>query len=139
MLCCSYKCSDRRYYIRESGTAHIPQPSLVGRCEWDSTYSVTPGQLECLVRFCDNATTEPNTSGRKFNLTWSGLVSVETSLDYPCADNHRLEDDTDWKSEARASLSVPCGADGWFDYPAWPQCSEVITVSNYRHLGHSLI
>ena len=104
----------------------------MGRCGWDSNYSLTPSQLECVVKFCDTtAGTAPNITSNNFNLTWSGLVSLHSSLDYPCADDHRLEDDVDWKTEARSSVSVPCGADGWFVFPqpAWPQCSQVITKS----------
>ena len=92
MLYFSYKCADRRYYVRERGTAYSPQPYVVGRCGWDSNYSLTPSRLECVVKFCDTtASTPPDTTGKNYNLTWSGLVSVEASLEYPCADDHRLE------------------------------------------------
>ena len=114
--------------MRQGGTGSSGQPYLAGRCGWDSNYSLTPSQLECVVKFCDTtATTAPNISGKNFNLTWSGLVSLHNDLTWPCADDHRLEEDTDWKSEARSSVSVPCGSDGWFVFPPdWPQCSQTV-------------
>ena len=98
----------------------------MGQCGWDTNYSLTPVSLECVVRFCDNATQIPNTDGNNYNMTFTGLVSVGASLTYPCADNHRLEDDVDWKDEARGNVSVLCGEDGEFDYPAWSKCSDTV-------------
>ena len=67
-FCFSYKCTDRRFYVRERGSAYSPQPYLAGRCGWDSRYSLTPSRLECVVKFCDNATHTPNTNGKNYNI-----------------------------------------------------------------------
>ena len=53
---------------RERGTSYSAQASLASQCRWDTSYSITSVSLECLVKFCDNATHTPNTDGKNYNI-----------------------------------------------------------------------
>ena len=60
--------------LRERGTSYSAQASLASQCRWDTSYSITSVSLECVVKFCDNATHTPNTDGKNYNISWTGLV-----------------------------------------------------------------
>ena len=43
-----------------------------GRCEWDTTYSTTPADYECVLYYCDNATESVNNDASlNYNFTGS--------------------------------------------------------------------
>ena len=99
-------------------------------CDWYEQYAFLPSGLECVLTFCDNATTEPNIT-HNYALDWNGteesLVTLDTDLVYPCMENMRLENTTNTKDEASSSSLVRCGMDGFFRYPDnWTLCSETI-------------
>ena len=124
-----WKCRDRRYHIRRKDTQYNPQTAISSRCRWSRSLSLSPPDLECVLRYCDNATDAPNTNGANYRFTQTRtLVSLNNYISYPCKSNHKVEQDVTWKSNAASSTAVRCKTDGEFDYPSpWPQCSETIT------------
>ena len=97
-------------------------------CLWSTNYTFLPSTLECVLTFCDAPIHDPNHSGANYNYTWDGLrVPLGEELFYPCRDGMRVENSTEWKSEASNGSVVVCGEDGEFQYPEeWPQCSDTI-------------
>ena len=97
-------------------------------CLWSTNYTFPPSSLECVLTYCDAPTEGPNHSGANYNFTWDGLrVPLGEEVFYPCQDGMRVENSTDWKSEASNGSVVVCGEDGEFHYPeVWPQCSATI-------------
>ena len=60
---------DRRYLIKQKDSQDTPQEYIVSRCKWNTKYTLTPADLECVLTYCDNATVEPNTNGLNYNFT----------------------------------------------------------------------
>ena len=125
-----WKCADRRYKIRRKGTTYT-YFWINSACNWNKKLQYLPGDLECVLTYCDNATSAPN-SPHNYNFVWTGaVVPINNYLTYPCNNNHRVEQDVDWKNNAAASTQVKCKSDGTFDYPdPWPQCSTTVTCSD---------
>ena len=98
-------------------------------CLWSTNYTFLPSTLECVLTYCDNASTDSNDSGSNYNFIWDGLrVPLGEKVLYPCQEGMRVENTTEWKSEASKGSMVVCGEDGEFQYPEeWPQCSDTIT------------
>ena len=123
-----WKCKDDRYLVRRKDTTEWGADLKNAQCLWYSNYSYNPSNLECVLRYCNNPTTAPNTNSLNFNFVWSGSrVLLGGSLAYPCQSNHKIEEDKEYKSSARSQISIGCGQNGEFIYPdPWPQCSETI-------------
>ena len=106
---------------------------LEARCLWYRNYSLVPADLECVLAYCDNPVSLPNSNGAKYNFTWDGalLTNLSQTIFYPCQDDHRLEGDTSSKSQAEGGLSVECGEEGEYLYPpTWPQCSSTVVCQD---------
>ena len=106
---------------------------LEARCLWYRNYSLVPADLECVLAYCDNPVSLPNSNGAKYNFTWDGalLTNLSQTIFYPCQDDHRLEGDTTSKSQAEGGLSVECGEEGEYLYPpTWPQCSSTVVCQD---------
>ena len=77
-------------------------------CKWDKDYNVVPGDLECIVQYCDNPIDDPNDS-HNYNYNWNGnLIPISTSISYPCKSNHKLEQDVSDKQQAAGNVLVLC-------------------------------
>ena len=115
--------------IRQKGSLEDPQQFIVSQCQWNTTYSLTPLDLECVLTYCDNATVEPNTNGLNYNFSEPyTLKLIGQSFDYYCQDNYRLEEDVTNKWDASNKSYAYCDTDGMFKYHnPWPQCSETVT------------
>ena len=124
-----WKCRDRRYRIRRKGTAYTPLTSISSRCGWSRVLSLTPADLECVLRYCDNATDTPNTNGANYRFTQTRtLIPLNNFFYYPCKSGHKIEQNVVWWSQAASSTPVKCKSDGEFDYPSpWPQCSSTVS------------
>ena len=133
-----WKCRDRRYRIRTKNTINWPQSVITSRCKWSREISLSPSDLECVLRYCDNATDAPNTNGANYQFTQTRtLVSLSSSIAYPCKSNHRVEQNVVWKSNAASSTLVKCKTDGQFDYPSvWPQCSTTVSCPDPGNSSH---
>ena len=106
---------------------------LEARCLWYRNYSLVPADLECVLAYCDNPVSLPNSNGAKYNFTWDGalLTNLSQTIFYPCQEDHRLEGDTSSKSQAEGGLSVECGEEGEYLYPpTWPQCSSTVVCQD---------
>ena len=81
--------------------------SIEARCEWSKSFSLMPGDLECVVTYCDNPDTEPNTSGLNYNLEWDGeRVPINSSIIYPCLETYRHEQAVSLKRLATNTTEV---------------------------------
>ena len=120
---------DRRYLIRKKDSQDTPQQYIVSKCQWNTTYSLTPPDLECVLSYCDNATVEPNTNGLNYNFTNPyTLKEIGLFFTYFCKDNYRIEEDVENKYNASDKSFAKCETDGMFKYPdPWPQCSETVS------------
>ena len=108
---------------------------------WYRNYSLVPADLECVLAYCDNPVSLPNSNGANYNFTWDGalLTNLSHTIFYPCLDNHRLENDTISKYDADAGVSVVCGVEGEYLYPSsWPQCSPSVTCQDPGNSSHVL-
>ena len=123
-----WKCKDRRYLIKIKGSSDNTSDSVDAACQWNKTYTVTPSDLECVIAYCDNPTTDPNTNGLNYNFTWDqNVIPLNESLTYHCEEKHRHEGDWNNKISATNEVDVLCGDDGEFIYPdPWLQCSKTI-------------
>ena len=132
-----------------SGTA--PAETIDTRCTWYKNYTLVPSDLECILTYCSNISTVPNFNNN-YNLVLGGgsldqnfltlgnyqdRTPLTKSVFYPClryneASNfYRLENFTDFQSQADGGINVTCGSDGFYKYPiAWPQCSANITCQD---------
>ena len=139
-------CKDRRFLIKSAG-GNLSE-SIEASCEWSKSFSLMPSDLECVVTYCDNPTTEPNTSGLNYNLEWDGeRVPINGSIIYPCLEGHRHEQAVSLKRGAtntteawtwtsfppvyglssKFSFQVNCSDSGEFVYPpSWLQCSATV-------------
>ena len=80
-----WKCKDRRYTIQKLGQPETSNDTILTSCLWYSNYSFPASQLECVLTYCDNATEEPNISGRNYNFTWDGgRILLGEDVFYPC-------------------------------------------------------
>jgi hypothetical protein len=105
-----------------------PAPTISGKCQWNKKYHRVPVDLECVLAYCDNPTTAPNSDGTNHNFVWNGnVVPLNNIVQYPCKSGMRIQNETSYKYEATSYSKVKCGSDGEFRYPTWPQCS--ISVS----------
>ena len=123
----SWKCADRRYYIRLKDTSNYPQSTYTTSCLWSKQLSIKPEDLECVLKFCDNATEYPNTP-HNYNFNWNGaVIPLNTFVNYPCKNGHSLEQSVDWKHLAATVTQVKCNTTGLLEYPnPWPQCSTTV-------------
>ena len=117
--------------IRKKNSGATPQAFFGSQCQWNKTFSFTPTDLECVIKYCDNATEIPNTS-HNYNFNWNqNVISINAIVNYDCKSNHAIEQNVDWKYEASARTQVLCQADGTLAYPEpWPLCSESITCAD---------
>ena len=134
-----WKCKDRRYKINKTC---VTSWSVVGgkvvkvedcddwersaSCQWDETYTVLPTDLECVLRYCDNATNPPLESN--LNYTWDGNLGPLLNLHewYPCKNGWALLTDTDWQSTK--GVNVKCNSNGEYEYPSpWPTCYSTVS------------
>ena len=120
-------CKDRRYKIRGKGSPNsytYKSPS----CQWSRTYTHLPTDYECVLTYCDNATTSPNVPFN-YNFTWDQkVIPLGAIVDYPCQDGLALENRTEYKYQADNSSLVHCGPDGLLLYPSpWPLCSSTVS------------
>ena len=91
----SFKCTDRRFYIKPYSYSSYVTATKSIRCEWGGRYAVLPSGFECRVQFCDNIASAPAASNLDY--TWDfatdGLPEVNTDVVYPCQAGHALESD----------------------------------------------
>ena len=125
-----WKCANRKYEIRRIGytSKYAYQNS---DCKWNTEFQYKPSDLECVISYCDNPTTAPN-SPHNYNYIWyNNVIPINSYINFPCKNNHAVEQDRDWKSEAATWTAVKCQSDGEFAYPtSWPQCSTTITCAD---------
>ena len=124
----SWKCTDDRFVLRSASSNDWGNDTIEAECEWYSNYSHSPSNLECVLRYCNNPTNETNTDVLNYNFTWNGQRSLlGTTLDYPCKNGYRIEEDVPLKANASTKTIIECGNDGAFIYPdSWPICSETV-------------
>ena len=125
-----WRCKDRRYLIRESGSSRTPARWASSSCLWYRNFSLLPSQLECVLTYCDSPILLPNNNGANYNFSWDGelLTELGETIFYPCRNNFRVENDTTSKEEAATGVDIVCGSDGEYVYPGtWPQCATTVT------------
>ena len=147
----SWNCRDKRYLIRKKNSGTTPAETIATSCTWYKNYTLVPDDLECILTYCSNATTDPNTN-QNYNLVLGGNPSdlnyltlgnyqdrtpLTKTIFYPCvrfnmnSNYYRLENLTDFQYQADGGINVTCGFDGLYKYPAtWPQCSANITCQD---------
>ena len=100
-----WRCKDRRFLIKSAG-GNLSE-SIEATCEWSKSFSLMPADLECVVTYCDNPDTGPNTSGLNYNLEWDGeRVPINGSITYPCLNGHRQEQAVSLKQDATNATEV---------------------------------
>ena len=128
-----WKCADRRKLIRLKGSFDPLQPTHNSMCQWNKNFTVTPGDLECVIRYCDNATTAPNTP-HNYNFDWNwwnggNVIPINTYVRYPCKTDHAVQQNVDWDYQAATYTLVLCQANGELAYPdPWPECLDENSV-----------
>ena len=101
------------------------------RCEWNGRFNTDTTKLDCVIKFCDNLKSAPDTS--KMSYQWDGdLVRINTNVVYPCESNHALESDSlENKEDSPQQIEVPCAADGTMTYPdTWPLCLDNVNCDD---------
>jgi hypothetical protein len=129
-----------------------PTDTIPATCTWYTNYTLTPADLQCVLTYCTNATTLPNTNNNfdlALNATslldinyntlgrFADRTPLRASIFYPCknynwpSNTYRIENLTDFQSQADTGINVTCNANGVYNYPAtWPQCSANITCAD---------
>ena len=133
----------------------MPSDFFDSRCNWNKVNDFLSTNLQCVLTYCTNATTDPN-AGQNYNLVMGGGSSdmnyntlgkfqdrtpLGKLVIYPCLqwdqnssdayNAYRLENNTNFKSQADGGITVLCGTDGLYKYPsAWPQCSQNVTCQD---------
>jgi len=129
-----------------------PKETISANCTWYSNYTLTPADLQCVLTYCTNATTLPNTNNNfdlvlnassltdiNFNTLgrFADRTPLRASIFYPCKNYnstnnmYRIENLTDFQSQADIGINVTCNANGVYNYPtSWPQCSANITCAD---------
>ncbi len=146
-----WTCADKRFLISTKTPGVPPAEYIEATCTWYTNYTYSPANLQCVLTYCSNATTEPNTKynynlvlgGGKGDINYNtlGLYGDRTPLNksifYPClnynwsSNYYRLENLTDFKQQADTGITVSCGPNGLYNYPAvWPPCSINITCQD---------
>ena len=106
--------------------------NITSICQWNTTYSVNPQDLECVLQFCNNATLHVNEL-YNYDFQWSedDRVKLGKNIVYPCKGSMRIENSSRHKLEADQEIVVKCGEDGNFQYPEqWPQCLDDVSCGN---------
>ena len=101
------------------------------RCEWNGNFNIDTSTLDCVIKFCDNLTSAPDTS--KMSYEWDGnLVSIDTNVVYPCDADHALESGVlENKEDSATQIEVPCASDGTMTYPdPWPVCLDNVNCAD---------
>jgi hypothetical protein len=117
-------------------------------CTWYTNYTFSPASLRCVLTYCSNATTLPNThynynlllGGNTADINYNTLgqhgdrTPLNKSIFYPCQNSngtsnyYRLENLTDFQHQSDTGIYVTCGPSGLYNYPSiWPPCSANIT------------
>lgn len=108
-----WKCADRRFKIQQKPTPDNqywnPLVDLQwADCKWDKSFNYGPEDLQCIVQYCDNPIDDPNAS-HNYNYNWNGnLIPINSQISYPCKNGHKIEQNTNKKSQAAGSTSVLC-------------------------------
>ncbi len=149
---CRWTCADKRYLIQKKIGGGTPMDTIAANCTWYTNYTLIPADLQCVLTYCTNATTFPNennnfdlilnaTSSLDINFNTLGKffdrTPLKASIFYPCknyiltSNTYRLENLTDFQSQADIGINVTCNTSGVYNYPAtWPQCSANITCTD---------
>ena len=137
-----WTCRDERYLIRRNGSTDIPTDNITGICNWYNVFDTVPANLECVVKYCNNATDSPIqtfnyekamilNSSTTYNFNLRERVQIGSKLAYFCNQNFYLLLDTNFNSQAGSNISIPCQSNGTFQYPEpWPVCADTITCSD---------
>ena len=100
-----WRCKDRRFLITDG--ASNASETIEAWCQWSKAFSLAPPDLECVVTYCDNPDTGPNTNGLNYNFQWDGArVPINNTITYPCLGGHRHEQDVSFKSVATQTTEV---------------------------------
>ena len=123
-----WKCKDRRYLIRVRGSSNAAASTISSKCQWNKQYANVPDDLECVLTYCDNPSSAPNSDGSNHDFVWDRqVVPLTENVRYPCISGMRIENATSYKRDASSYSKVKCGSDGEFRYPTtWPQCSDSV-------------
>ena len=124
-------CKDRRFKIKHKEDV-TTEWNITSICQWNTTYSVNPQDLECVLQFCNNATLHVNEL-YNYDFQWSedDRVKLGKNIVYPCKGSMRIENSSRHKLEADQEIVVKCGEDGNFQYPEqWPQCLDDVSCGN---------
>ena len=118
-------------------TVNQPQLSVTATCSWNTTFTVNPSDVECVLTYCANGTGLPinnvnnfvsvvKEGGGNYDIQNGEVIELGKTLKYNCKDGHRLQNDTDNKGQADDFIRVTC-SNGNFIYPdPWPECVRTI-------------
>ena len=136
-MCFSWRCKDQRYLIRLKGSQAAPVDSLAGSCQWSTNYSVSPGDLECVLSFCRHPHLEPGSHppppadhGLTLLPSTNWTIPFGSSVTYSCGRSQYFESNQSWP--AQNSVEVECLAGlGEYNTPvrrglAWPNCTSTV-------------
>ena len=129
-----FGCEDKRFKIRlkgENDTVFVYESA----CQWNGLYDIDPMDLECVLTYCMNATTAVNFTNN-FDVKWEPdeRLLLGRTLNYPCQQGMKIENNTFTKLDADDSIDILCGQDGYFKDPEiWPMCSDDISCGDPPH------